>query len=53
MFVAIIFMITCLRLPSLNFQNYNTPLYIETNYNIEIADTDFSALFFLILILSV
>lgn len=52
MFVAITFMITFLRLPSLNFQNYISSPYIETNYSIEIADITFSALFMLVLMLN-
>lgn len=52
MFVAITFLITCLRLLSLNFQTCNSSPYIETNYTIEIADTAFSALLLLVLTLN-
>lgn len=52
MFVAITFLITCLRLLSLNFQTCNSSPYIETNYTIEIADIAFSALFLLGLMLN-
>lgn len=52
-FVSNIFIITFLRLFSLNFLNYNTSIYIEiSSNNIAIADTGFPPLFSLILKLS-